>query len=358
VTSDFAAATRSAEKILAIEIAGLGDLIHSLPALWALRQAYSNAQLHCLVQAGNASLLQLTPWIDRVIPYRRGTAGSLSHHLNVARRLRAEHYDIAIDFMGADYSAIVARISGARHRLLRKSGHAQGHHGWRLLNTAVMEASFEDAPMYQQRLRCVEQAGFTLPQALFKLNDAAIASINNGHEIYIHVSPYAKLTRKELPPEQMRQLLVRLQQDFPQARLVLTCSNKPRERSALTQLLAALPFAPWKVFAGTLDIPQLFAWIKGASLHLGGDSGAMHLAWLAGTPSVSWFRHFGVFNAWVAQGPQHAVVSSDSAAGAHEVYLHGIDIDDIINHAGKFLQTPRALLQAGPLGKAIGNRVG
>lgn len=365
MSSDFAASTRSAEKILAIEIAGLGDLVHSLPALWALRQAYPNAQLHCLVQAGNASLLRLTPWIDRVIPYRRGTDGSLLHHLSIARRLRAEHYDIAVDFMGADYSAVVGRISGARHRLLRKSGHALGHYGWRLLNTEVMEASFTNAPMYKQRLRCVEQAGFALPQALFKLDDAEIAGVSSESGTYIHVSPYTKLSRKELPPEQMRQLLVRLQQDFPQARLVLTCSNKPRELTALAQLLAALPAAPWKVFAGTLDIPQLFAWIKAASLHLGGDSGAMHLAWLAGTPSVSWFRHFGDFNAWVAQGPQHAVVSSDSTAGdaardhqEYQDFLDGIDIDDIIGHAGKFLQMPRTQLQAGALDTANINRVG
>ncbi len=343
VTSNFAAATRSAKKILAIEIAGLGDLIHSLPALWALRQGYPDAQLHCLVQTGNASLLRLTPWIDRIIPYRRGTAGSLSHHLNIARRLRAEHYDIAIDFMGADYSAIVARISGARHRLLRKSGHRQGHYGWRLLNTEVMEASFTDTPMYEQRLRCVEQAGFALPQSRFELEDAAVASNASDRGNYVHVSPYTKLTRKELPPEQMLQLLVRVQQDFPQTRLVLTCSNKPRELVALRQLLAALPFAPWKVFAGTLDIPELFGWIKGAALHLGGDSGAMHLAWLAGTPSISWFRHFGNFNAWVAQGPQHAVVSSDCGS---EDFLHGIDIDNIIDLAEKFLQMPRVLPRA------------
>lgn len=344
MTPAFAASTQHAKKVLLIEIAGLGDLVHSLPAMWALRQGYKDAELHCLVQEGNASLLRLTPWIDRVMPYRRGELGTIRHHLGVARMLRSQHYDVAIDFMGADYSAVVARLSGAQRRLLRYPGESRRRFGWRWFNTDVMQCSFHHEPMYLQKLRCVQQAGFTAPGPVFKLDHAALPpALESGSAEtagYIHVSPYAKLARKELPPAQMAQLLTRLMQDFPQHRLTLACSNKARERAALDRLLAALPFSPWRVFAGTLDIPQLYALVKGAALHLGGDSGSMHLAWLAGTPSVSWFRHFGDFGEWVPQGPHHALVCANSE---RVDYLDGIDTELVIEKARHMLQAARQL---------------
>ncbi len=343
VTSQLASDLQDAKKILLLELGGLGDLVHSLPALWALRQQFPRAELHCLVQAGNASLLRLTPWIDRVIPYQRGGNGSVRHHLATALALRARHYDLAVDFMGADYSAAVAGISRARRRLMRHPGPSRFRIGWQVFSTDVMECSFHQEPMYLQKLSCLEQAGVERPASLCSIRrDPSFADngVSPSRTPYLHVSPYTKLARKELPPERMAELLVMLQHRFPRHQLVLSSSNKARERALLDRLLAVLPFQPAAIYPGTLNIPELYALIEGADLHLGGDSGAMHLAWLAGTPSVAWFRDFGAFGEWVPQGSQYAIVrSSDQRTDQ----LHGIDLDQIVDQAERVRTLPRTL---------------
>lgn len=340
-TPDFAIQTAAAKKILMIEVAGLGDLVHSLPAMRAVRQRYPHAELHCLVRHQNASLLRLTPWIDRVWPYRRGEATSLCDRVHTAQTLRAQHFDVAIDLTGSDVACLLAWISGATRRLVRRPGGIKRRRGWRWFSTDVMEHPFGREPMYLQRWKCLQYAGFGSSVPKFEvIRDASVAlfpGASPSRRGYIHLSPYTKLSRKELPPAQMAQLVLQLHEALPHLHLVISCSGQSRERRALDELLDALPFAPWKVFAGTLDIPQLYALIEGSALHLSGDTGSIHLAWLAGTPSVSWFSALGNHLSWVPRGEQHAVVYSTTPTLD---YLHGIDTDAVIIRALELASLP------------------
>lgn len=358
VTSDFAARTRHSRKILAIEIAGLGDLVHSLPALWALRRAYPAAELHCMVQESNASFLQMVPWIDKAIPYRRSLHAGIGYHLAMARRLRAERYDVAVDLIGAEHSSAVAGIAAADRRLIRRPGTQRQRWGWRLFATDVADVPFRVGAMHEQRLSCLQRAGFDVSDGSFNLSegtdDPVVEDIRRHSPAgYIHVSPFTKLMCKELPPEQMADLIVGLQTSFPGHRLVISCSSRPRECHALAEMLSALPTPPFKVFAGSLSIPQLFRLIAGASLHVGGDTGTIHLAWLTRTPSVSWFRRIESINDWAPKGEQHAVLSCQSTPAD---YLRGIGTDLLLSHAASVIRdrcSPFADLPAAEMSQRI-----
>ena len=41
--------TRNARKVMVLDLGFLGDTIHLLPALWRVRQAYPQAELHVTV---------------------------------------------------------------------------------------------------------------------------------------------------------------------------------------------------------------------------------------------------------------------------------------------------------------------
>jgi hypothetical protein len=64
-----AEAPTAPQKLLVMELAGLGDNVHLLPALWLVRRQCPDAQLHVMVNAHVASLFKLTPWVDRVWSY-------------------------------------------------------------------------------------------------------------------------------------------------------------------------------------------------------------------------------------------------------------------------------------------------
>lgn len=89
-----------------------------VPALRALRAHFPEAELHVLVAAEAAPLLEGLPWIDQVwaLPRSRGKA-RLKASLPILRKLRAEHFDRSVDFVGNDRGAILSWVVGARKRI-------------------------------------------------------------------------------------------------------------------------------------------------------------------------------------------------------------------------------------------------
>ena len=338
-TPDFAVENAAARKILIVEVAGLGDLVHSLPAMAAVRHTYPHAELHCLVRREYASLLALAPWIDRVWPYRRNRRSlSLQSIVGTTRALRAERFDIAIDLMGSDHASTAAWLSGAKRRLVRRPGPRRRRYAWRWFATDVIDSPFGQERMYLQRWHSLQQAGIRSAVPAFELLPAPALGSLLGAEAatakYVHLSPYTKQSCKELPPAQLVELLFGLREARGDLRLAISCSGQARERRALDALLRALPFAPWRVFAGTLDIPELHALIQGAALHLGGDTASMHLAWLAGTPSVCWMSTFASHCTWAPEGERHAMVYSDVPPGEH---LLGVSTEAVVERSLELL---------------------
>ncbi len=94
-------------RLLLIRPDHLGDLILWLPAIKALREAWPEAYLAALVGPWAEPVLKLAPWVDDVItfelPYfaRRPKTDPTEPYrilLNLARRLRAARFDVALNF--------------------------------------------------------------------------------------------------------------------------------------------------------------------------------------------------------------------------------------------------------------------
>jgi len=116
------------ERILIVRLGALGDVVHVLPALEALRRALPRARIHWAVETASASLLEGHPDLEgiHVIPrkewhrsFRRPAswADILKSAEGVFRKLRANAFDLALDFQGNLRSAIVSVLSGAPVRV-------------------------------------------------------------------------------------------------------------------------------------------------------------------------------------------------------------------------------------------------
>src|SRR5450432_3785781 len=92
-------------RILVVRLGAMGDILHTLPAVASLKQSYPGSRLTWLVEPQWASLLEANPFVDRVLLLDRGTPGKLWHSW---RALRAESYDLAVDFQGLLKSALAA----------------------------------------------------------------------------------------------------------------------------------------------------------------------------------------------------------------------------------------------------------
>ncbi len=73
---------------------------------------------------------------------------------------------------------------------------------------------------------------------------------------------------------------------------IITCAGTEREKSKVSTVLAALDFQSWRVFSCDLDLLTLCAVVQSSHLHIGGDSGGLHVAWMTGASTVTWFRTY------------------------------------------------------------------
>src|ERR1700730_18238108 len=108
-------------RILIVKLGSIGDIVHTLPALAAMRGALPNADISWVVERGSAEILRDNPLLDRLIEVdtkalRRGlmSGETLRAPRQQLRRLRASAFDLALDFQGLLKSASIARLSGAR----------------------------------------------------------------------------------------------------------------------------------------------------------------------------------------------------------------------------------------------------
>jgi heptosyltransferase I len=111
----------------------MGDVIHTLPAAQALRDAFPRAQIGWLIEERWAELLcapgtprrgprssqrPLADWVHTVDlrAWRKSlfTIPTLQHIARVWNDVRSVKYDVAVDLQGAIRSAVLARWSGAR----------------------------------------------------------------------------------------------------------------------------------------------------------------------------------------------------------------------------------------------------
>jgi ADP-heptose:LPS heptosyltransferase len=331
--ADFFSRTRSAKKVMVLDLGFLGDAVHLLPALWMVRQAYLQAELHVTLAAHTTPLLELVPWVNRAWGYMRFPRhATLRENLQMVAALRREKFDVLINLNGSDRSSWLTFLSGARERLGRMPNEKISPF-WRRRFTAHVFHPYFIESLSLQRCRCLEKAGFPFiaPEFHIEISPAHLYAAGiTGSDVgnYFHISPFTTADRKELPPAQLAEFIVALQKTFPQKKLVLSCAPTDREEKKMSALLAALPQKPWRVFSGNLTIPQLAAVIKHSALNFSGDTGTMHLAAMAGTPFVAWFWPNPGRAQWLPAGENYRVIVGTNEPGAQ--YLSHIDTGELI----------------------------
>ncbi len=105
---------------LIVKPSSLGDIVHTLPAVRALKQAHPGLKLRWLANTEWAPLLQGSPLLEEVIPFPRKQFRGLGGLLKMrrwAKGLSALPHDtpeIVLDFQGLFRSGYLARARGSR----------------------------------------------------------------------------------------------------------------------------------------------------------------------------------------------------------------------------------------------------
>jgi lipopolysaccharide heptosyltransferase I len=111
-------------SVLIVRLSAIGDVVHALPALAAIKRERPETRVNWVVERGAAALLSHVRGIDKLIEIdtrswrkqllRSETRESVASRLGA---LRSERTDIALDMQGLLKSGVVAMASGAPRRI-------------------------------------------------------------------------------------------------------------------------------------------------------------------------------------------------------------------------------------------------
>ncbi len=100
------------ERLLVIRLSAFGDVIHTIPAVMALRDALPRTEIAWAVEPAYAELVEIVARVKAVrVSLKRWSFARIA-----AARRDVRGFSTAIDFQGLIKSALIARVSGARDR--------------------------------------------------------------------------------------------------------------------------------------------------------------------------------------------------------------------------------------------------
>ncbi len=108
-------------KILIVKLSSIGDVVHTLPALAAIRRALPEAEISWAVEKGAAEILRRNPLIANLIEVdtkslrKRDQFGkAVSTVRGQLRELRASKFDVTLDFQGLLKSSTIAKLARSK----------------------------------------------------------------------------------------------------------------------------------------------------------------------------------------------------------------------------------------------------
>ena len=271
-------------RFLVVRLTALGDVLHTLPAVAALRRAHPKAKIDWVVERKWAPVLEGSPAIDEVIPFDRH---SLWNIVECIERLHENRYDCAIDFQGLYKSSILGALSGALRRIgfdraWAREGNAAifytervtpaGRHVSELNYSLAEHAGASRPPTPEYPLR-VPAGGAASIRA--RLQDAGVIGT------YVVVGPAASWRAKCWPADRFGALCRELQARSG-SRVVLI--QGPGEKDIVGEVLRAATPVHLAVVAPTIE--ELMGLLAHAEFVVAVDSGPLHLAAALGTPVV------------------------------------------------------------------------
>lgn len=83
------------KKILIIKPSGIGDIVHSLPVAFGIKEIFKDSVIHWVVFSKFSGILENFPYVDKVVLWNRN--GGIKEYINLIKQLKNQRYDLVID---------------------------------------------------------------------------------------------------------------------------------------------------------------------------------------------------------------------------------------------------------------------
>jgi lipopolysaccharide heptosyltransferase I len=279
------------QRIVLIKPSSLGDIVHSLPVLSALRQRFPGAHLAWAVNRAYAPLLEGHPDLDETLPFdrraaRRSWLSAARAAVGYFRTLRGGRFDLAIDLQGLLRSGLMTLATGAPRRI----GPADGREGARWCYTDTFALPTTGSRHAVDRYWSIaETLGAGAGPKTFRISIQPLASSWADEMLQPLPRPWlvlgvgARWQTKRWLPEHFASLTARAQGEFGGTAIFVGGPDEVALARAVRTQLAG----PSLDLTGRTALPQLAAILARADVMLANDTGPLHLAAALGRPVVA-----------------------------------------------------------------------
>lgn len=297
------------KKIAVMKFFGIGSIVVGAPSLMALREAYPNAEIHFVSFSSNKEILEILGLTDKNWFVDNSSAKKFAAStLALARDLRAENFDLVIDFeFFAKFPLVLAGLAGIpkkagfyltqepwRRTLLDVSGSYNHYYHTKdiflslvyLLSTG--DLYYLDFQEFKERYKYPRIAIPPETSArVAKLFEARGGGSRRVVLVNPNTSPDLAPDVRKWPEERYAELAKNILAENPDTFVAFIGAKS--ERKYVERIAAQVGDPRATSLAGELSLRELLAAFELCDLFITNDSGPMHLACLVDAPVVGLF---------------------------------------------------------------------
>ncbi len=285
-------------RILIVKLGSIGDIIHTLPSLAAIRHALPDAHISWIAEEKSAEILRDNPFIDELIEVDthslRGGRIVEEMLLGASRQikeLRQHKFDLSIDFQGLWKSAMIGKLSRAKRRwgFSRESLREPAS---RILLTDTVKTPKQINVIEKHLMLTAVALDIAVPTSNFEFpigtsaehTAEAAAIIETAGGGFAVLNPGGGWVTKLWHADKFGQLADKL---WDEKGLISIVATGPKEADLAEQV--AVNSRSGKMVITQPSLKGFYELVKHARVYVGGDTGPTHIAVAAGAPVVGLF---------------------------------------------------------------------
>ncbi len=339
----------SPSRILVVKLSAIGDVIHGLPVLNALKGHFSDAHITWVVEGRTGDLLRGHPALDRLIIAPRGWLKNPKAVWTLRQQLLQAQPHVALDLQGLARSAFMAWLSGAPRRIGFAGCDGREFSRW-LHNDFVQPRKVH---VIDRNLELLQPLGIENPAVRFGLpifqpEHFKIQAYRRSFGMlgpFAVINPGAGWPSKRWEMNRFGRVAQYLGQVYQLPSLVVWAGQQ--EKIWAEEIVSES--AGFARLAPPTTLRELAELVRSAKLFVGSDTGPLHLAAALGTKSV------GLFGPVSAQrngpyGKGHVSVQKVCLSGSSRLRrnadneaMRAISVDDVMNACDQILQKELSL---------------
>jgi heptosyltransferase-1 len=314
-------------NILIVKLSAIGDVIHTLPALNAIRGAYPDARITWLVEETAYDLIKGHSALDRVLVSKRkhwlkklsspSSLNAIKDIFKFIRELRDTRYDLILDFQALLKSGILIALARGKRKVGFGRGLEHMEYSYMFLNERIPAVSMEHHAL-SRGILMLNALGIPTPVIEYKLPVSDLDRLKLDDLLRLHgvvnprrfvaINPVAKWESKLWSNRKFAQLADRIVAQYD-VEVVFTGSFE--DRRTICKIKADMEALAVNL-AGETTLKTLAALYAKADAVVSTDTGPMHLAVAMETPVVALF---GPTAPWRTGpfGSGHQIVTADQA---------------------------------------------